>query len=257
MVDDRPSCGICLQHCRIPVKMTCFACYDRTKMHCHSIQRFCLTCAHNFLEMDRVPMGNVVAKTCMYCRTDMVSGKKRSAHHPYEIDFFSMSKDEHAYACVQPDCPFRGTHVELFHHLEGCGYAMLRCDGCFENVRRDGTEDHKSVCSGHTQCSLCNEYVLLTTLPRHQLRVHKMKRCSYCSDSVPLDTYDDHFLHECEALPVHCTYCGLVYVKDDELDHLCAHLKEYQEEDMRHLQEFHRLKGRIEDVRGHILRLST
>lgn len=247
----QPICEICFQVCNLPVKITCFPCYNPATMHCHSIKRFCYGCARRFLELDTPRMERSDFKKCLYCNLTVKLHTLRSSEC-MEKDFFIMSLDTSRHACIYQGCDFKGTPNELNRHMTRCEYMLKRCRGCSEQVLMKDMETHISTCEGRIQCPECRSFILEETFNRHLLHRHALKSCKYCHEIVPVHQLNDHLELNCTYKPVACEYCQDVYSGEDELGHLCQHLTECSGKDVELLIESHRLKKQIQEIREKI-----
>lgn len=250
----QPTCEICFQICKIPVKFTCFPCYHRTKIHCHSIKRFCHNCAYAYLELGRRSNERSVTKKCPYCDVTVVLSKVRS-HDGFEKDFFVMSHDTNRYDCINNGCTFQGTQNEINRHLSTCDFTVRRCRGCSENIFQKDMDEHIRQCSGRTQCPECHVYVFDNGFGRHLTETHSLKQCEYCEAIVNENAYQEHLDYECSYQPTQCEYCDCVYRNEDELQHLCTHLNDYQTQDVELIMQSHHLRKQCREIREKINRL--
>lgn len=250
----QPVCEICFHICKLPVKLTCFPCYRPSKLHCHSIKRFCYTCARTFLEMDRPRLERSTAKKCTYCDST-VDLQMLRANECFEKDFFIMSLDTTQHSCVHAGCEFKGTQNDLNRHLGTCEFIPRRCRGCGLFMLDKEMEAHTSNCSGRQQCPECRLYILETQFHRHLLQEHSVKQCEYCDVIVAENDLEEHLQFDCSYEPIECDFCTAVYSSGDEVQHLCDHLNEFQSKEVQLLYQSHELKSQCQKIRQRIAQL--
>jgi len=249
-----PTCDICLQVCKIPVKFTCFPCFHRSKVHCHSIKRFCYGCAKNYLELNLRSMERSETKKCLYCEVTVKPPNIRSTEC-FEKDFYLMSLDTSRYNCINNGCQYTGTQNEINRHISSCDFTTRICRGCHQNILSKDMATHISQCEEHVRCRECREFIHKDGLNRHLLHQHSLRRCDYCEDVVPDNEYQDHLDDDCSFEPTQCDYCDTIYSFDDEVNHLCTHLEDFFKQDMEILLHSHDLRKKTSEIRQRISRL--
>lgn len=199
------TCAICFEAVRIPVKLICFHCAaEHGKPKCNSIQRLCITCAREFLELNKPRNERRYAVKCLTCPAICYPSQLNAAS-AYEKDFLLMSIDERDdYECIHGSCGFRGTQMDLNRHLmEECPRRHVFCLACRKSFR-DDDQEHKSRCELYTGCFFCRGFVKKDMLEAHLHESHLIKTCKHCKKHVPL-----HSEHEetCTERKVSCPHC--------------------------------------------------
>lgn len=250
----QPVCEICFHTCKLPVKFTCFPCLHHSRMHCHSIKRFCYGCARSYLELHLRTSERSSNKRCPYCPLTITLHRLKE-NDCFEFDFLVMSLDTSRHTCVFEGCEFQGTQNEIQRHLSSCPCAPKRCRGCPDIVLQKDMEHHARICSGRIQCEECNSYVYEQNYDRHLLQHHSMKCCQYCEQIIPENNFQHHLNSECVFQPIECQYCDIVYSGEEEVEHLCQHLQDFQKEDIECLLQSHRLRRKTQEIREKLSRI--
>lgn len=199
------TCAICFETVRIPVKLICFPCIsEHGKPRCNSIQRLCITCARQFLELNKPRNERHPVVKCLTCPATC-SPSRLNAVSAYEKDFLLMSIDERDdYECFHGTCGFRGSQMNLNRHLmEECPRRHVYCIACRKSFR-DDDEDHKSRCELYTRCFFCRDFVKKDGYEAHLRESHLIKACKHCEKHVPC--HSDHE-EACVEKKVRCPHC--------------------------------------------------
>lgn len=218
-------CEICLQECKIPVKIICFPCsFNHSKINCYSMKRFCLKCVRSYFELHLEKNERMEYKRCLYCQS-YVNPQILSSRQIYEKDFLIMSFDSSIYNCIHDKCDFKGTQLEINQHLKNCCYTILKCKECDEKYQYMNHIQHLQSCSWHIVCDICEEYVPYRLYDKHLNDQHEMQTCYYCDEIILNQNMLHHINDECEYRPIKCKYCIDYYEMMNEKEHLHKHLQ--------------------------------
>lgn len=196
-----------MESIRIPVRLVCFPCgQDRTRPTCYSMQRVCLTCARQYLQLDVPAERRNTSIKCLFC-TETCCPRELYAEIAYEKDFFFMSLDSRSdYRCpLRGDCLFVGTHQQLDVHVHTeCSYRKIFCVHCMDYFM-DCDREHKFACRGLEICRYCHVFFPTTEMEKHLSQIHHFKYCSFCKDVI--STEDTCHESSCPYRYVTCLYC--------------------------------------------------
>jgi hypothetical protein len=221
-------CEICFNTCQIPVQIICFPCWDPNHKNCHSIKRFCMSCADKYLEFHYPEHLRSRTKKCIYCEeyVDLMTINKNCC---YQVDFLTMSYDTSIISCVNNDCAYKGSQNDILRHLETCGFSMKRCKGCNQEVRLNDMNKHLDQCPHYVKCHLCGLFCLRDgEYDLHLFNCHNLAQCMYCMNVISSELLSKHSHDECEHRPVECSGCHLIISKKEEQIHLIRHLQDTQ-----------------------------
>lgn len=157
-------CEICFNICIIPVQMTCFSCWDPNQKNCHSIKRFCMECADQYLKWN----GDFFKK-CIYCDATVDLASLINRRSNYNIDFLTMSFDTRRISCINKDCDYEGSQNDILRHLKLCDYVSLKCKGCFQQILQKDMSSHINSCPHYIQCGVCKTHCLREKEYEHHL----------------------------------------------------------------------------------------
>lgn len=221
-------CEICFNVCNIPVQMICFPCWDPNHKNCHSIKRFCMSCANKYLEFHFPEHLRSRTKKCLYC-DEYVDLKNINKNTCYQVDFRTMSFDTTIISCVNDDCTYKGSQNDLFRHLDMCEFSTQRCKGCNKEVRLNNMNKHLDQCPHYVRCHICGLFCIRDgEYDSHLFKCHNLAQCLYCMDVISADLLSEHSNNECEYRPVECLECKSIISKKGEQIHLIKHVQEKQ-----------------------------
>lgn len=220
-------CCICHDNVRVPVRFICFPCKNEPgQPSCNSINRVCLACAREYLQLHKKWSDRVYSRKCLTCPV-MVRCSQLSAINSYEKDFFMMSHDEKQdYPCFHDHrgCNFQGTQNQLDHHIQSeCPYRIISCRYCKSYYEAKEDEEHVYHCSRRFRCFSCLQHVPVQEEKEHYLHQHQQRQCIYCKHYIHVNTYDNHAT-ECPERPQECVHCHEVIAKHAMYDHLIEHV---------------------------------
>jgi len=228
--DDR--CIICQDSVFIPVELCCFSCFQKDSVHCNTLTRICLVCAHSFLQLDRSSTLRDFFKKCIFCDASCAIHNLRIAN-AYRKDFMLMSFDNRRnYKC--PYCKrFRGTQIRIANHLQTmCPCFYMDCE-CGVSLQRRDFWFHYHSCPYHRMCSICMTYISIHDFDQHQIDVHEYYKCISCNEYVHIDKTEEHLASICPQRLVNCPVCDTRVNASIMNDHLNKHeadlIKESQE----------------------------
>lgn len=84
---------------------------------------------------------------------------------------------------------------------------------------------------------------------------HSVKKCNYCDANVPINEFEEHLQLDCSFQPIECSFCSDVHAGEDEIQHLCDHLNEYQSTEVDLLLQSHELRSKCQQIRQRIAQL--
>lgn len=233
-------CAICLNTCRIPVRLLCFPCNKFTphRPNCSNIRRVCLSCARKYLHLDKKKIDRPANVKCLICSTTCNPRYLNNVNDIYEKDFLLMQMDPRDdYDCENQECSFRGNQFQLYEHLQyQCLYRNIQCDGCKESHAYKDEILHKSLCTYYVECSKCPEYILKTALKNHYAGVHSLVECNDCHDLIPTNSHSQHAL-TCPELLLHCDICKHSYKRKEKRQHIANDLDDLHQERLKYIQK--------------------
>lgn len=241
-------CIICLNTCRIPVRLVCFPCNTFTphRPNCSNIRRVCLSCAKKYLHLEKKKVERPASVKCLICSTTCNPRYLNNVNDIYEKDFLLMQLDPRDdYDCENQGCSFRGHQFELYEHLQfECLYRMIQCDGCKESCPYKDEILHKSLCTYYVECSKCPEYILKTALKKHYSEVHSLVECNDCHELMSSDGHHQHSL-VCPELLLHCDICSHSYKRKDKRQHIIEDLDKLHQERLHYIQKLCNVRALI------------
>lgn len=217
-------CKICFEPCLIPVSFTCFPCNaDPGTPSCNSMTRVCLQCARKYLELDRPRRERSLQKRCILCRA-VTNPRRLNAVRSYTKDYLLMTLDPRMdYECVHSECSFRGTQMEMDHHIRSdCVFRDVHCNGCHTYIRSGLLQAHvRSECPGYIQCRYCDDMILQISMDGHLSSKHQIIRCMLCNMFVHQDFpgMQTHLARDCPLRVVQCVSCGASVIANELKTH--------------------------------------
>lgn len=227
-------CFICLSPVCVPVRIIAFQCPVQIgKPGCHDIQRACLNCARNFLQLNMNFKKRKDEIRCPFCPTKC-NPRFLNAIKSYKKDYLMMSLMTNKISCpnTTDGCVFESTQSEMDKHLNShCLFRYQKCS-CGEYIKIINVHEHSASCSECEKCSVCERHMQKNNMLDHLERVHRVRPCVYCHEKVTLASWDVH-QNVCPERPVQCQYCNLHFYNKD----LKIHLREEYEKQQRIIRE--------------------
>lgn len=221
-------CPICHSECRIPVRFKCFPCpNDPGKPNCSSVIRVCLSCAREYLQLNKPRSHRVEERKCLLCPA-VCAPRRLNATLAYEKDFLIMTMDTNTYSCFHSEqgCDFTGRQNELDRHIQHeCPHRTIFCTYCNTFYMARDMDTHKRECSGWFLCHYCQQYVQVEKMDAHY-REHHVERCNQCGEFVSSGDLQQHKHTRCLFRNVECTLCNTRMYACLLRDHLHKHLSD-------------------------------
>jgi hypothetical protein len=230
---ERKRCLICHEEVRIPVSFLqpVFGCkVVPGKQWCYSTIRVCLTCARQYLELNKNSNHRIASRKCLLCPQTVNPAQLRKGHTVYQKDYMYMSMDDKIYPCLHSECSFQGTQNDLDHHLQhDCPYRSVKCV-CHNFFLFDEIQNHQRNCIHFTKCDYCPSTpntppILLKNYSCHLKRAHGLVLCPNvgCSCILKEEVVRDHCEKECYYRQVGCNFCPSSCMYKDFSNHLLYH----------------------------------
>ena len=217
-------CVVCQDTVNIPVMLTCFPCYRKNNIHCHTFHRYCLKCVFDYLSFHVSCNERKEEVKCLFCNEKCRPPKLRF-ETSVEYDFLSLQNNPNLY---QGRCPFCMKKEEnIYQHLKECPYFYEQCD-CGHVTLRQLKRFHNIHCDHFKTCFVCHERVHNLEYNDH-LYEHDYVQCLACQKHVKSGELLLHRMHQCENRRIKCICCkSLVPFKNLER-HLLNHLETCKE----------------------------
>lgn len=239
-------CDICHDACCIPVRITCFPCFDPADLHCHAIKRFCEACVRTYLQLNR-PLGHrsTTPCKCLYCPSTVdLNTLDEDTVEIYEKDFLLMSMDPGtSYPCDDSACPFKGSQIDLNRHHATCEYRPHPCPGCTEHVHPRNVLAHIRSCPGYEECPRCHQFVYRDDMASHLSHIHAMAMCDQCHHPIPIANMNVHAYEECPERQVMCEMCDDYVLHRFLRRHRVDHLSVYRQRETSMLHDLSLLRA--------------
>jgi hypothetical protein len=234
-------CGICLHTVRVPVQLICFPCHRQAKGKpgCNAARRVCVTCARDFLQLNRPKNQRDYEKKCLMCPVKVNPRYLASADQVYTKDYMLMSLDKKTdYTCFHEDkgCTFQGTQNELDRHLQqDCLFRMTSCP-CGKMYRLNDEATHRQTCQYFKECPKCKELCDIDKYSQHLFEKHNLVKCAHveCDHLCSTENQIQHMEKECKFRMVPCSHCKVPMRSINLAQHIAAHIHQHQTE-MDHL----------------------
>lgn len=227
-------CFICLQPVCVPVRIIAFRCAVQiSKPGCHDIQRACLSCARNFLQLNMNYTKRTDEIRCPFCPVKC-NPRFLNAIKSYKKDYLMMSILTNKTICPNnvDGCSFEDTQSEMDKHLQSeCPFRYQKCS-CGEYIKTVDIPDHAASCTECEKCTICERYFQKRGILDHLERAHKVRPCPYCQQGISIGCSDQH-QQICSERPVHCEYCNLYFYNKD----FKIHLREEYEKQQKIIRE--------------------
>lgn len=198
------TCLICHEGVRVPVRLF-FPCQKTSEqMTCNSVQRYCLKCAQNYLELNKPIYERSPSVKCLLCPARLYP--QQLTEQAYEKDFLLMQLDTRTnIQCPYEPCTFTGTHYDVNTHVSSqCPYREKKCTLCQSVFMAREETDHEQVCIGRVMCEFCDMNVPFMDFTKHLQEEHNIIKCKECMMTFFQDETDDH---QCPMRFVRCLYC--------------------------------------------------
>lgn len=224
-------CPICQEIPCIPVRMVCFPCYHPMSRSCDSIQRICMECAIEYLELHSIPeKRSVTLRKCFFCPAT-VSLPALTLSTSLQKDFLLLTSDiRKDVKCPFDQCHFQGSHVEVDHHYQSdCMFRMVQCIWCNESYQQVQQVKHQEVCPFFMYCRRCETWIHVSDITSHNAVVHGENRCMHCKDWIPIAHFSHHETVQCPMRPIVCPLCDTSNLVHARLyDHVKNHLQKIE-----------------------------
>uniref|UniRef100_A0A6C0D120 TRAF-type domain-containing protein n=1 Tax=viral metagenome TaxID=1070528 RepID=A0A6C0D120_9ZZZZ len=233
---ERKRCLICHEEVRVPVSFfqSVFGCKATPgKRWCYSTVRTCLTCAREYLQLNKNFNQRIETRKCLLCTQTINPQQLQKSCMIYAKDYMYMSMDDKIYPCLHSECSFQGTQSDLDRHLqEECCYRSIKCV-CHNFFRFNELEAHQRQCQHYKHCEYCPSTqtvpILLKNYDAHLKRAHGLVVCPNlgCRSMLKLDTSEqqDHIQKECVYRVVGCNFCTSSCMYKEYSNHLLMHTK--------------------------------
>lgn len=221
-----PTCSLCLEVVCIPVEIICFPCYSNTAPSCFSLQRVCLECCRQYLQLHKSPADRDTRVKCIFCPA--VVDLQHLTQPPYRTDYALIRTIDQTISIRK--CPYCSetfsSMLSLDRHIENeCPSHYIPCE-CQEMIRRRYLEQHYRECPMYQKCTFCHHLVLRSELQSHTWEKHRHLPCYICHEYFSYISINEHVLHECPERMVGCDICGFLIRKRNKLTHLQKHERE-------------------------------
>jgi hypothetical protein len=230
-------CGICLHMVRVPVQLICFPCHRQAKGKpgCNAARRVCVTCARDFLQLNRPKNQRDYEKKCLVCPVKINPRYLGPADSVYTKDYMLMSLDKKTdYTCFHEDkgCLFQGTQNELDRHLQqDCMFRMTSCI-CGKFFRLHEEPIHRQTCQYFKQCPKCNEFFNIEKFSQHMFERHDLVKCAHveCEHWCSTENQIQHMEKECKYRSIACKHCKILIRVFCLPEHVASHIQHHQKE---------------------------
>lgn len=197
-------CPICTDCVNVPVRLEILNC------KCKSIQRYCLTCVRDSLNLNGHKNGakNYSLDRCPTCRADFLIPADIFKHDDerklnrvnwdqiYSVDIKLLAELDNKFGDIYcpRGCIWTGLRKDLRVHLTKCTNAFrFNCNGCHQMFNKAGLLEHISTSKHYrfySQCPACRTHLIDgETFLEHQKECsHKDDMiCKLCQSMIPKD----------------------------------------------------------------------
>lgn len=204
-------CLIChTDRIRLPAycREECFHCpREANRPGCHSIQRYCLLCLRQYLQLNRAREDRDAQIKCPLCPAT-TSPRQWNGSPVYDLDYRMMAEDQgNDWDCLECQIVI-GTQNDLHQHVQNeCPSRFILCPHCAGMYMMKNQRDHEQTCVGMMSCSLCQERIVVNQKEQHLLTIHNLTRCPHCSHEVCASGIQEHMETHCMRRKIKCPTC--------------------------------------------------
>ena len=206
-------CSICLLILREPHQTSC--------------------CGYSFCQGCIEKIAASPGPECPLCRKEFhVYPNKWLKRELYQLKVYCTHRND--------GCDWVGPLEQLDEHLncdtdaddptKGCGFVLIKCDACDEDVPRKGYGVHMSdLCNERPfSCEHCGEYssTYLDVIFNHwpQCPYHQVECTNKCGKYTKRKDLDQHLFEECPLTSIPCEFCSAQIKRGEMHKHLVENL---------------------------------